>query len=47
VNQYKVPAAELVAVGYGKSRLKNPNDPFGAENRRVRVVNMAANMANK
>jgi outer membrane protein OmpA-like peptidoglycan-associated protein len=47
VNQYKVPAAELVALGYGKSRLKNPNDPFGAENRRVRVVNMAANMANK
>lgn len=47
VEQYKIPAAQMLAVGYGKSRLKNPNDPLGAENRRVRVVNMAANMANR
>jgi outer membrane protein OmpA-like peptidoglycan-associated protein len=47
VEQYKVSAADLVTVGYGKSRLKNPNDPFAAENRRVRVVNTAANVANR
>ena len=45
--RYKIPATQMVAVGYGKSRLKDPNDPLGAENRRVRVVNMAANMANR
>jgi len=32
-----------VAVGYGKTRLKNENDPFGPENRRVQVVNMEDN----
>ncbi len=31
----------LIAVGYGKERLKNPADPFGPENRRVQVVNMS------
>jgi outer membrane protein OmpA-like peptidoglycan-associated protein len=47
VEQYRIPAADLVAVGYGKTMLKNTDDPFGAENRRVRVVNMATNMVNK
>ena len=47
VAEYKIPATDLVAVGYGKSRLKNPSHPFAAENRRVRVVNIAANVANK
>jgi outer membrane protein OmpA-like peptidoglycan-associated protein len=47
VAEYKIPAADLVAVGYGKSRLKSPDDPIGAENRRVRVVNMTANVANR
>jgi outer membrane protein OmpA-like peptidoglycan-associated protein len=47
VEQYRIPAADLVAVGYGKTMLKNPDDPFGAGNRRVRVVNMATNMVNK
>lgn len=45
--RYKIPATQMVAVGYGKSQLKDPNDSFGEENRRVRVVNMAANMANR
>lgn len=31
----------LVTAGYGKSRLKNKNNPTAAENRRVEVVNMA------
>jgi flagellar motor protein MotB len=29
-----------VAVGYGKTQLKNANNPFADENRRVQVVNM-------
>jgi outer membrane protein OmpA-like peptidoglycan-associated protein len=47
VGKYKIPAADLVAVGYGKTRLKNREDPFGGENRRVRVINTEANIANK
>ena len=47
VEDYKIPAANLVAVGYGKTKLKNKDNPFAAENRRVRVVNMVNNMANK
>lgn len=31
----------LVTAGYGKSRLKNRNNPSAPENRRVEVVNMA------
>lgn len=46
VTEYEIPAKDLIPVGYGKTRLKNPSDPFGAENRRVRIVNMAANVAN-
>jgi outer membrane protein OmpA-like peptidoglycan-associated protein len=40
VDHFKLPTKDLVAVGYGKTRLKNDSDPFGAENRRVQVVNM-------
>ncbi len=47
VAHYKIPAPELIAVGYGKSQLKNLDHPFGAENRRVRVVTMTANVAHK
>lgn len=43
--KYGMAAADLVTVGYGKTRLKNPNDPKGAENRRVQVVNMASTKA--
>lgn len=31
----------LVPVGFGKAKLKNAGDPFGAENRRVQIVNWA------
>jgi outer membrane protein OmpA-like peptidoglycan-associated protein len=47
VEQYGIPATNLLTVGYGKTKLKNKDDPFAAENRRVRVANMANNMANK
>ena len=43
--KYGMAAADLVTVGYGKTRLKNPNDPKGGENRRVQVVNMATTKA--
>ncbi len=46
VERYRIPAANLRPVGYGKTKLKNKDNPFGAENRRVRVVNMANEMAN-
>ena len=44
-SKYGMAATDLVTVGYGKSRLKNPNDPKGGENRRVQVVNMATTKA--
>jgi outer membrane protein OmpA-like peptidoglycan-associated protein len=43
--KYGITTADLVTVGYGKTRLKNPNDPKAAENRRVQVVNMASKVA--
>jgi outer membrane protein OmpA-like peptidoglycan-associated protein len=45
VEHYKVPAANLIAVGYGKTRLKNVNSPLAPENRRVQIVNMTATAA--
>jgi outer membrane protein OmpA-like peptidoglycan-associated protein len=39
--KYGIDAANLVTVGYGKSHLKNSNDPFAADNRRVQVINMS------
>lgn len=39
-DQYKIDASRLLAVGYGKADLKNPADPFGAENRRVQIINI-------
>ena len=38
--RYKLPAANLISVGYGKTKLKNTNNPFAAENRRVQVINL-------
>jgi outer membrane protein OmpA-like peptidoglycan-associated protein len=40
VDNFGLSASNLRTVGYGKSRLKNPSDPFAAANRRVEVVNM-------
>jgi outer membrane protein OmpA-like peptidoglycan-associated protein len=30
---------QLLAIGFGKSQLKNPTSPLAAENRRVQIVN--------
>ncbi|OBS51385.1 hypothetical protein A8B73_16550 [Methylosinus sp. 3S-1] len=42
VAEYGVAPERLVAVGYGQTHLKNPNDGFASENRRVQVVNINA-----
>jgi outer membrane protein OmpA-like peptidoglycan-associated protein len=48
VEKYNIPPETLLAVGYGKTMLKNANNPFAPENRRVQIVNMAdKNVANK
>jgi outer membrane protein OmpA-like peptidoglycan-associated protein len=39
IAEYRLPADSLIAVGYGKTRLKNPADPLAGENRRVQIVN--------
>jgi outer membrane protein OmpA-like peptidoglycan-associated protein len=40
IEKYNMPAADLVTVGYGKSKLKDPSQPIAEVNRRVQVVNM-------
>jgi outer membrane protein OmpA-like peptidoglycan-associated protein len=42
VDKFNVPAKQLDTVGYGKRDLKNPADPFGPENRRVQILNLAS-----
>ena len=37
--QFNLPTANLIAVGYGKTQLKNKLQPFAGENRRVQIVN--------
>ena len=43
VSHYSIKPTNLITVGYGKSHLKDPADPFGAENRRVQTVNVLPN----
>lgn len=40
VEKYSIAASDLVTVGYGKSKLKDPSQPLAEVNRRVQVVNM-------
>lgn len=40
VDKYGINGTDLVTVGYGKSKLKDPNQPMSEVNRRVQVVNM-------
>ncbi|WP_407529600.1 OmpA family protein [Methylobacterium oryzisoli] len=42
IRHHGVPAANLISVGYGKSRLKETADPYAAANRRVTAINMSA-----
>lgn len=41
VESYGIAGADLVTVGYGESRLKDPAHPDSGVNRRVQVVNMS------
>jgi outer membrane protein OmpA-like peptidoglycan-associated protein len=40
VDKYSIAGTDLVTVGYGKSKLKDPSNPLAEANRRVQVVNM-------
>jgi outer membrane protein OmpA-like peptidoglycan-associated protein len=40
VDKYGINGTDLVTVGYGESKLKDPNQPLAEANRRVQVVNM-------
>ncbi len=40
MDNYHIAATDLVTVGYGKSKLKDPSQPMAEVNRRVQVVNM-------
>jgi outer membrane protein OmpA-like peptidoglycan-associated protein len=40
VEKYGIASSDLVTVGYGKSKLKDPANPMAEANRRVQVVNM-------
>ena len=40
VDKYGINGTDLVTVGYGKSKLKDPGQPMAEVNRRVQVVNM-------
>ena len=40
VDKYGINGTDLVTVGYGKSKLKDPAQPLAEVNRRVQVVNM-------
>jgi outer membrane protein OmpA-like peptidoglycan-associated protein len=37
--KYGIEAGNLVTVGYGHTQLKDPANPFAADNRRVQVIN--------
>jgi outer membrane protein OmpA-like peptidoglycan-associated protein len=39
-DRYGIAGSDLVTVGYGKSKLKDPANPMAEANRRVQVVNM-------
>ena len=47
VQNYGLTGSDLVTVGYGKTKLKDANDPADPINRRVEVVNMEAKTASK
>jgi outer membrane protein OmpA-like peptidoglycan-associated protein len=38
--QFRISPDQLLAIGYGRSQLKNTADPMAAENRRVQIVNI-------
>jgi outer membrane protein OmpA-like peptidoglycan-associated protein len=47
VDKFGIAGSELVTVGYGKDKPKDPNAPMDPINRRVQVVNMDTKTASK
>jgi outer membrane protein OmpA-like peptidoglycan-associated protein len=47
VANFKIDGSRLVAQGFGESRLKNPQQPRAAENRRVQIVNFGSAAASR
>jgi outer membrane protein OmpA-like peptidoglycan-associated protein len=47
VDKYGIAGTNLVTVGYGKSKPKDPSAPMDPANRRVQVVNMDTKTASK
>ena len=47
VEKYGINGTDLVTVGYGKNKPKDPNAPMDPINRRVQVVNMDTKTASK
>jgi outer membrane protein OmpA-like peptidoglycan-associated protein len=47
VDNYHIASSDLVTVGYGKTKLKDPQNPTSGINRRVQVVNMDTKTAQK
>ena len=47
VDKYGINGTDLVTVGYGKTKPKDPNAPLDPANRRVQVVNMDTKTAAK
>lgn len=45
VEKFGIAGADLVTVGYGKSKLKDPSQPLSGANRRVQVVNTESKTA--
>jgi outer membrane protein OmpA-like peptidoglycan-associated protein len=45
MEKFGIAGPDLVTVGYGKSKPKDPNAPMDPSNRRVQVVNMASKSA--
>lgn len=47
VDKFGIVGKDLVTVGYGKTKLKDPANPAASVNRRVQVINMEAKTATK
>lgn len=47
MEKYGIAGTDLVTVGYGKSKLKDPAKPADPSNRRVQVVNMSNQTASR
>ena len=47
VSKFGIAGSDLVTVGYGKDKPKDPNAPMDPSNRRVQVVNMDTKTASK